>query len=91
MAKASAENVLRCAASDCSGGQAHRQRDFPHSQAQADKFPADLKERIAAHPGILMRCTYCGCVYVRSNGEKTILGFWDDPMRGDGWFPQQGA
>ena len=31
------------------------------------------------------RCTHCGCVYSIDGEKKSVRGYFDNPVLGDGW------
>lgn len=80
-----------CPSMECSGGRSGSQHSVSPGQAAAilentnepDGAAGSLGERLRT----ASRCSYCGCVYVRSwvPEERTILGFWDNGVGAPGW------
>lgn len=63
-------SVKACAAKDCTGGRADRQR--PLNEYQVAQIPKDILEE--AKNG-LMYCAYCDAVWENRDSHKRLYGF----------------
>jgi hypothetical protein len=68
----------------------------PSCPAKTCKKPDAPQEEMASAPlasagvtaswiGQAHRCTHCGCVYTMEADKKSIRGYFDNPVLGDGW------
>lgn len=78
-----------CPAMDCGGGSSGRQHPVSRGQTSAilDHLSSEAAGALAERLKAASRCSYCGCVYIRSwtPETRTVLGYWDNGVLGPGW------
>lgn len=74
-----------CPARDCSGGGVQRQASLV--EGQIELLPEEVKTKIKGHQA--KRCLYCGCIYIQNHlsNVHTILGFLNNDVLGQGFYP----
>lgn len=75
-----------CPAMDCRGGGSGMQSGL--SDGQTARLPESTQEAIGSNGGA-RRCSYCGCVYLKSS--RGILGWLDNGVLGAGWHGNSSA
>jgi hypothetical protein len=73
--------MISCPSKDCSIGR------LQDGQRQHLFDPPSMPPNsvISKNDGPFYRCGYCGCVYTLKRGTANNIGYFDNPMSGEGW------